>query len=319
MTFKIEKRQESIDISEAYNIWDILTSKYLAVERLETYEKLIHDLDFKAVIKRTIKTLKENVSILEGFATRFAIKTPDRNRSYSTFSGGQQIISDEFMAQDLLLYYQEHIENLSKALRSTTTNDSVRGALIKMTLKTLDETDTLIKYLTSKGWIYSPPLYKHVPPDNNQTLSLSEAFNLWDHLTLRYDNIRTTQYYITSTHDLDFKSLLSLGLKFLKRQTTKLEKEHEHYGIPLPKRPSSVTLTLTNTEILEDDYMYRVLINAFQGAAILHGQAFKACALCDRLRNLFKQFFIDELDITDKFIKYGKMKGWLNLVPTYGP
>lgn len=316
---KLEKRQKSIDIREAFNIWDSLNSKYLAVEKLETFENLAHDLDFKAVIKRTVKSLNENITILEGFATKFAIKTPDRNRSYSTFSGGQQITSDEFMAQDLLLYYQGHIENLAKILRSTVTNDSVRGTLIKMTLKTLDETDTLVKYLKSKGWVSTPPMYKHLPQNSNRNIGLSEASNLWDHLTLRYDNIRTTEYFLSTTHDADFKSLLSLGLKFLKKQTAKLEKELKLYAIPLPKRPSSVTLTITSTESLDDDYMYRILINAFQGAAILHAQSFKECVLCDKTRNIFKQFFIDELDIMNNFIKYGKMKGWLNLVPTYGP
>lgn len=93
----------------------------------------------------------------------------------------------------------------------------------------------------------------------------------------------------------------------------------QRHGIPMPKKPAKVTTTITNTEVLEDDYMYRILLNALQGASILHAKSFKESIACDSTRALFKQFFKDELDIIDKALKFGKVKGWLNPVPSYGP
>ncbi len=319
MFIKMEKRQQLIDIREAFNIWDILCSKYLTVELLQNHESLAHDIDLKGILKGIIKALNENIAILEKLAKTFAIKTPDRNRTYSSSANTKDIIADEFIALDLLHYYQEHIENMSKAMRSTVTNDYVRKTFKKMALKTIDEMDTLVKYLHLKGWLSAPPLYKHIPTTVKEKLSLSEAANLWDHLTLRYDNIRTTEYYLSTIHDIDFKAILKMGQISLEKQTEKLEKELKHYGIPLPKRPSKATLTINNTEVLDDDYMYRILINALQGAVILHAQSYKECLVCDRIRFFFKQLLIDELNYIDNFIKFGKMKSWLNPVSLYGP
>ncbi|HOL18121.1 MAG TPA: DUF3231 family protein [Bacillota bacterium] len=319
MPLKLEQRQKQIDIREAFNIWDVLNSKYMAAERLQTWESLVHDLDLKALIEKALQSFKKNIVILEKLAEKYAVKTPDRNRSYSTFTGGKQIITDEFIALDLFLYYQGHIENLSKVLRSTVTNDSIRTVFKKMTLKTIEETDRLVKYLKLKGWLATPPLYKHLPSDQDASIGVPAASNLWDHLTLRYDNIRTTEYFLSVAHDLDFKAILKNGLKLLQKQVQQLEAEMQRYGIPMPKKPARVTTTITNTEMLEDDYMYRVLLNALQGASILHAQSFKESVACDYIRALFKQFLKDELDIIDNALKFGKLKGWLNPVPPFGP
>ena len=87
MPVKLEKRQKEIDIREAFNIWDVLNSKYMAVERLLTWDHLAHDLDLKYVISKTVKSLEKNIAALEKLAARYAVKTPDRKRSYVTFSG----------------------------------------------------------------------------------------------------------------------------------------------------------------------------------------------------------------------------------------
>ena len=316
---KTEKRQGNIDIREAYNLWDLLNSKYLSKEKLYVLNNMVHDLDFKMLISMFQKTLDENISILEKKMEDYAIKSPDRNRKAVTLPLGSQIITDEVISLDIFLYLQEHIENLSKVMRSMVTNDSVRAVLKKMTIKTINETDTIMQYLTLKGWISVPPMYKHIPKNVKEKLCVAEAANLWDHVTLRYDNIKTTEYFLSAVHDVDFKGMLTMGLNILNKQVKKLEDELQHFGIPLPKRPGKVTLTLGNTEVLSDDYMYRILANALQGAAIFHAQSYKECAVNDRIRKIFKQLLIDEINFIDQFIKYGKVKGWLNPVPIYGP
>lgn len=314
----MSKRKQSIDIREAYNLWDVLNSKYMSVERLQTWVSLAHDVDLKIMLNTQLKELKENMHVLEKLMEKYAVKSPDRNRSYATISGVQQVTTDEFIALDTFLYVQEHVENLSKVLRSTVTNDSLRKIIKKMAIKTIDQMDSMVKYLTVKGWLAVPPMYQNLPANIKENLGLAEASNLWDHLTLRYDNIRTTEYFITAVHDLDFKAILKTGLKRLQTQAGTLEKELQYYGIPLPRKPAKVTLTFTQTELLDDDYIYRVLINALQGAAILHAQSFKECVVSDKIRAIFKQLLREELDYVDDFLKYGKMKGWLNPVPIYG-
>ncbi len=316
---KTEKKQSKIDIREAYNLWDLLNSKYQSIEILQIYLNQIHDLDFKLLAKKLEKTLNEHILQLEKQMETYAIKSPDRNRKPITFPAGSQQTTDEFISLELFLYLQEHIENLLKVLRSSVTNDSIRTLVKKMAYKTIEDADKIICYLTAKGWLSTPPMYKHLPDNLKERLSVAEAANLWDHVTLRYDNIKTTEIFINVVHDLDFKTILSNGLKEIKKQVKMLEGELQHFGIPLPKKPSKVTLTISNTEILSDDYMYRVLANALQGAAILHAQSFKECTVNDRVRGIFKELLIHEIKLIDNFIKYGKMTGWLNPSPTYGP
>ena len=291
----------------------------MALERLQIWLNVAHDLDLKVLINTSMKTINENISTLEKKMVQYSIKSPDRNRSFGKFPVGSQMVTDEFIALEIFIYYQEHIENLTKVLRSTVTNDALRSAFKKMTIKTIHETDSLVTYLKLKGWIGIPPLYKHIPVNSESKLGVAEAADLWDHLTLRYDNIRTTELFLSIAKDPDFKAVLIMGLKKLQEQSLKLEKALQNYGIPSPKKPPKTTLALENNEVMDDDYMYRILMNALQGALMIHTKSFKECVICDDTRGLFKKLLLEEIEVIDKLLKYGKMKGWLNPVPKYGP
>ncbi|MDW7650059.1 MAG: DUF3231 family protein, partial [Bacillota bacterium] len=220
---------------------------------------------------------------------------------------------------DIFFYMQEHVENLLKAIRETVTNDSVRKEMKKMAVRTIEETDNIIVYLKQKGWIAKPPLYRNLPGDVTDEICLCEVANLWDHLTYRYDNRKTTEIFLKSSHDVDLKLVLHMGTKQLNAQIKALESEVKRYGLPMPKRPGKFTQELTDLQILADDHIYRVLLASLQGAAILHAQSFKQCTVNDRIREFFKELLIQEMNMLDRFIKLGKVKGWLNPAPTYGP
>lgn len=90
-----------------------------------------------------------------------------------------------------------------------------------------------------------------------------------------------------------------------------------YFGIPMPNKPSGITTSDYNTELLEDDYMFRIILIGIQGASMMHAQAVKQCTYNDRIRNTFKKLLLEEISLQDRFIKFGKTKGWLNPVPTY--
>jgi hypothetical protein len=314
---KAEKAQGQINIREAFTLWDLLNSKYMAVERVQIWENFAHDPDLKFFLKGHIKTLEANITILEGEMKRYSVKSSDRNRSFVHSSSNTQVVTDEFIALDIFLYLQEHMENLLKSVISTTTNDDLRTKIIEMTLTTIEATDKIIRYLLLKGWISTPPVYKDLPANVNVKIGVVEIANLWDHLALRYDNVKTTEIFASIVHDVDFKAILHMGLNSLQKQITLLEKQLKYFGAPLPKKPGKITLTISETEVLDDDYMYRVLMNAFQGAALLHAKSFKESTVCDKTRKIFSQLLKEEINIIDKFTKIGKIKGWLNPAPRY--
>lgn len=210
-SYKTEKKQQLIDVREAFNIWDVLNSKYLAVEHIKMWQNFSHDVDLQMQLKKISNDVKGNIQVLEKEMTKYAVKAPDQNRSFINSPGNSQVIGDEFIALETFLYLQEYIESLLKVFRSSVTNESLRNLIKKMAFKTIDHTDKFIKYLLLKGWINMPPLYKSLPEEVKTNLSTVEAANLWDHLTLRYDNVKTTEIFINVTHDVGFKGILQMG------------------------------------------------------------------------------------------------------------
>lgn len=311
-------RQQLIDVREVFSLWDILQSKYLAEELMQIRERLAHDRDLKALLRGQVDSLTENIAMLENTLEDYAIIAPDRQRAPDYTFTDPQVLTDEIIARDTLLYLQEHVENLLRAFKSATTNDAIRELIQKLIIKTIKDQDRFVKYVKAKGWIETPPLYKKVPPDIPEKLTTAEAANLWEHLTFRQDNLHTTELIHSLAHDADLRATLSVGAGQLRRSITRLEKELIHFGLPLPKKPAKITLSPADTEPFNDDHMYRTIFNGIQAAATLHAQALKECIFNDRIRKLFMNLLEIELDYGNNYIKFGKLKGWLNPTPTYG-
>lgn len=110
------------------------------------------------------------------------------------------------------------------------------------------------KFLKIKGWIDIPPFYPTIPEDVQEKLDSSEAFNLWDLLTYRYNNIELTEMYYNVINDGEFKTLVKVGIQgTLKKQAQMLEKELQYFGIPIPEPPPKTTCSIGNSDIIRDE------------------------------------------------------------------
>jgi spore coat protein CotF len=323
MVFSILKRnpqykQQLVDTQEAFNLWDILKSNYLIVEKLNSWEIFAHDLDLKIVLRNILAEKERNIQILEKQLQKYSIKgSNQKNRVAINTPVNPEVLQDELIANEAFLYIQEHVENLLRAVRTSFTNDGVRHVFLKMTIATIELADKMVQYLKLKGWIETPPLYLDIPATLTEKLTTVEAYHLWDQLTYRYDNLRQTSIYLSFAFDGDFKVVLNMGIAQLKKHSHLLEKQLQYFGIPLPKQPSSIVVPPANTEIFDDEHMYRVVLIGIEGTTTLHAQALKQCTFNDRVRNIFKNLLLEEIGFLDRFIKFGKTKGWLNPVPAY--
>ena len=317
--FKSKKKMDLLlDTSEAYNLWDILNSKYIQADRILFWQNFIHDQELLHFFKLAQSELTKSINEIEKGLEKHNIKGPDKHRSTVKTATNSEVILDQTIAQDYYLFLQGMIEMMLRAIRTSTTNDYVRGIYIKQFKNMINFIDTFVRYIKLKGWLSVPPLYKNVPENTEERLDAGEAYHLWDHTTYRYDNLHQTDIYYTFAHDLDFRALIKAGMQvLLKKQIEMLEKEMEHFGIPVPKRPTDVYVAIPDTTILDDDHMYRAILTGIQGAASLHGQAYKQCSTNDRIREVFKKLLLSEVDSLDRMIKFGKMKGWLYPAPQY--
>lgn len=314
---KPEARQALVDTREVANLWDILKAKYDFLERIDTNLQLTHDIDLKYMLELIINQTKRNIDKLEATMKKFQINGPDQNRLASNWASNDEVSRDEFIATDVLIYLQEHLENTLRASRTSITNDQVRKMFMNMSINNLEHMEVLFKYLKLKGWIEQPPLYLSSPPEMKEKICSATASQLWDHVTFRYDNMRKTSYFLAVANDPEFKLFINKGLDRLNSQVNILEKECQKFGISLPKRPPEVIVAPAATEMIKDDQLYRDILQGLQMAALLHTDANKKCITNDRVRAIFSEMLLEEIYFYDKFIKYGKLKSWLNNVPLY--
>jgi len=315
---KTQQEQQLVNCNEAYNMFDLLSAKYFVVEQVQFWENMAHDMDLKFLLVEYKKFIKKNIKVVEKMMKKYSIKGMDTPPYGVNTSANTEVIYDEMIARQLFTQMQEYIEMFLRAIRTSTTNDDIRQQFTNELVAAIKRLDDIMKYLKLKGWMHQPPLYPNVPPDTPERIDAGEAFHLWDHLTFRYDNIEQTQIFLEVAHDGDFKVLIKVGLQnVLGNQTQMLEKECYYFGVPLPMGPAKTWVSIENTEFLDDDQIYRSILTGMQGASIMHAQALKQSVTNDRVRNIFRQLLLEEIDITDRLIIMGKLKGWLHVPPQY--
>ena len=146
-------------------------------------------------------------------------------------------------------------------------------------------------------------------------INVSEAFHVWNHLNKRYLVLETTNLLKNFVKDYDLKVVLTIGEKMLIKQVETLEKLLKEYGIPFPPRPPK-KLQPVNIEFVEDRYVFRRVFRGIQSFLPVHVMAFTHSTSPD-IRETFRQFFNDELETYDKFLRYGEIKGFLDSPPIY--
>jgi len=312
----VRQRQKTVDIREAFNLWDLLKSCYTGLELALMLKNYAHDADLIVILDRFINIARERAKNLENELKKYSVQAPDRNRIRVNLrmpdSGS---VTDEFIANLFFLVSQEDTEHMLRAFRTSVTNDAVRDLFKRFALQKAECVDILVHYLRLKGWLEIPPLYRSTPGDIHEKVTTVEVANLWDHLTFRYDNYHSTEVIRSLAHDREFVAALDMGLNTLSKQIAVLEKELVRFAVPLPKRPGKLTMTMRDTEVVHDEHCYRTLLIGLYGALALHVQPLKECVYNDRIRALFKQLLVDELGMLDRYLKFGKLKGWLNAPP----
>jgi hypothetical protein len=141
-----------------------------------------------------------------------------------------------------------------------------------------------------------------------------EVFCLWQHLTQRYDILELTQIFQNFAHDIDFKAILTTGLKILNDEIELIEKQMNYFDIPLPPRPPKSANTPTNTEILRDAIMFRIIYSGIQNFVTQQTKSMLSVEK-EHLKSMFVKMLETETNLYDKLASYGKAKGWLYVPP----
>jgi hypothetical protein len=310
--------KEQLDIQEAYNIWNWLRIRYNSLETFQFYANLVHDRDFSLLLDRFLEDTKKHMEAMEAEGKAFKLPVPDQPPVAVKFQASINQVTDKFIYKKIFADMMAELFTISRTVRSTTTNDRLRELFTQDMLAHIRNFELLYKFSKAKGWEEVPPTYKSASPIGKEDLTLTEAFHLWDHLTQRYDQRQTLDLFASVAHDYDFKLALNQLLESVTGRINALEQEMIRYGVPLPERPpSSIEMTI-DPESLKDRFMYGRILTGIVEAIDLHMRAIIETIKNDALRSLFLSYLKEEVSLFDRFLKYGKAKGWTKIVPIYG-
>ncbi|MEJ6950355.1 DUF3231 family protein [Natronospora cellulosivora (SeqCode)] len=309
---KNQTNTEKISAAEAYNIWNTLRVRYNSIETYQIFINFIHDKDLDIITKNHKEVFEKQTKILENKSKKYNIKLPSRPPAKLKFTAAIDSITDEIIFRRIYRDLYTELLALSNSITSGTVNDNLRQMFIDFFIKHLNIFESFYKYGKIKGWTEIAPTYKSSKSNDNENLSVSEANHLDTHITLRYDQKNMTQYFWTFANDIEFVKILKGGLVILEKQIKELENISEQYEIPLPDRPPVARKGTADPEMIEDKFIYRSIFSAIQNAVDLHIRAVVETTRNDKIRELFLKLLQDEMEIFDKYLKYGKLKGWIH-------
>ncbi|MBF7083176.1 DUF3231 family protein [Desulfallas sp. Bu1-1] len=154
------------------------------------------------------------------------------------------------------------------------------------------------------------------PQRLQKEINVLEVSNLWIQLTYRYDVAEETQILLNFVEDGDLKVVMELGMKRLNKQIDILEKWIKDYAISAPDRHRAVVNTVIKPEVISDKYIFIRIFSGIQAFLSIHLNAFIQTP-SPKLRELFREFLLEEINIYDKVFEYGKLKNWISEPPSF--
>lgn len=315
---KFKSEKERLDIQEAFNIYNLLRSRYVSTQTVQLFKNFVHDIDWEIVLDKFMKHFDQQIAVLEELGEEYRIIMPSRPPLDIKFATSINDITDEYIYKKIYHDLIAELMSLIHAVRSTSTNDNLRNIIIQDLTTHFEDFDILYKFGKLKGWEESYPVYKTALPQQKEQLSTSEAFHIWDHINLRYEQIELIGLFLNFAHDTEFKVILQHGVYIFNKQVNHLEQLALKLNVPLPNRPTQPVMSPIDPETMKDKFMYRNILSWELTSLDTHVRAIIETIRNDSLRKLWSELLITELEYYDKYLKYGKMKGWTRVVPIYG-
>ena len=310
--------KEQIDIQEAFNIFNLLRARYVSSQTVQIFKNFVHDRDWVIVLEGFLKHFEKQIVVLEEEGKRFQIIMPSKPPLDIKFATSLNEITDEYIYKKIYHDLIAQLMSLIHAVRTTSTNDNLRNTVIQDLITHFKDFEVLYKFGKLKGWEESYPTYKTALPQKNELLSTAEAFHIWDHINIRYEQIEMLGLFLNFAHDIEFKVILQHGIYIINKQVSKLEQLALTLNVPLPNRPPQPIATTIDPETIQDKLMYNIILGWVLNALDSHVRAIIETIRNDSLRKIWTDIYSTELEYYDKYLKYGKMKGWTKPVPIYG-
>jgi len=148
---KTKEKQKLVNVQEVYSIWDYGRTKYSTLESHNIYLNFAHDTEFKAILAKRITDTRKEINHIEELLKQYKITAPKPFRKDIRTAINTEVLTDKYIASNLLFTQQELIEMTLRAFRSSVTNDNIRRFFMDYTFNEIKWLDRFIKYFKVKG------------------------------------------------------------------------------------------------------------------------------------------------------------------------
>ncbi|MFY9394080.1 MAG: DUF3231 family protein [Halanaerobiales bacterium] len=148
-------------------------------------------------------------------------------------------------------------------------------------------------------------------------ISVQEAHRIWAKAQSRYLMINNLQFLSSFVHDKDFKYIINKLKDSYIEQANLVEKELKRFSIKSPEPNKTDVVSTGITEIASDKQIARLIHNLMKLLLSKCMKIIKEIVYNDNLREIFISITKDEVMKLYNYVKYLKLKGWIEDPPLY--
>lgn len=152
--------------------------------------------------------------------------------------------------------------------------------------------------------------------ESSDHIDIQTAYNIWNQLMARYESLQSVQLLGNFVHDADLQVALGTLAREFEKQIKALEAEVKRYKLKALTRPPE-SKTSASVQIITDRFIYSVTFNDLLHELFSLGRAFRSTLTSDRVRDVFRSFFMAHAKLFERYFKYGELKAWEDVSPAY--
>ncbi|KAF1086202.1 hypothetical protein SPSYN_00943 [Sporotomaculum syntrophicum] len=308
-------KQHKLTIAEAANLWNKLLARYDLIESILIFMNYVKDKDLRNEAQILLKKISQQTQQLEKVMAEYSVPLTPRPPSEIKILEDIASITDRYIFSRIFNDIKRFLPvDMVAFIQST--SSQMRNFFKKFLLEEMDIYNGLQDLGLKKNWLQAQPEYKGNKSGGQENPTIIEAAQMWVKLSARYDTAEFTNHMKNIATDPDLRAAISIGQDTLKKQSSELEKMMQKYAVPLPGKPPEAEITAQTSDAVSDRYIYRQIFRGIQSFLPIHMIAFQE-SINPAVQKKFKDLLTEEIDIYDKFISYGILKGWVFKPPSF--
>ena len=120
---KVNKREENLDVEEAFNLHNLLKTRYVSSQTIQLFKNFVHDVNWEIILDKIQNDFIKQIVILEEIGEKFRIIMPIRPPVDVKFTTHINDITDDYIYRTIYHDLVAQLMFLIQAVRSTGTND----------------------------------------------------------------------------------------------------------------------------------------------------------------------------------------------------